>query len=268
MDINAYINSGELELYVLDRLSPDERRRVEDYAVRYPEVREELNAIELDLEAYALLRGQQTPPPDSVLTSVLAVLPAKKAAVSPPPSTPPPAKSNDVLPWVLGGLLLLALAGLLYFFLQTRERADQVGELQERFSILEEDCERVLDNARENERQLALLSDLNTTSVVLEGSDNAPDSRAVVFYNSVDGEVLFSAVNLPPPPDDRQYQLWAIDEEGPQDLGVLSRTLEEGTLSERRFVPNTQAFAITLEEDGGRPTPDLSQLQVIGNVGS
>ena len=278
MNLTAYINSGELELYVLDRLSPDERRRVEEYATEYPEVKEEINEIERSLEEYALLAGQATPPPPAVLTTALAAIAAPSVAASstdPAPASPPPAPrtappsttGSTAVTWILATLLLLALAGLAYFFLQARNNQNDTSELRQRFTTLEEDCERIRDNAQQNSRQVALLSDIETRGVILEGSDNAPESRAVVFYNTDAGEVLFSAANLPAPPSGKQYQLWAIDAAGPQDLGVLSRNLTGDELLDVRFVPETQAFAITLEDDGGKPTPDLSQLQVIGNVG-
>ncbi|WP_420460233.1 anti-sigma factor [Neolewinella sp.] len=268
MDIQAYINSGVLELYVLDRLSPDERRQVETYAEQYPDVRQEIEEIELALEEYAILNGQLTPPAPTALTAVLAALPTTTAAARPTAAKndpPPPRRPNWPL-WLLALALGMALFGLYYFYQQAQRRGTSIGELQQRFTTLEQDCERIRDNNQENRQQLALLSDADTRGIVLAGSDNAPDSRAVVFYNQQAGEVLFSAANLPAPPAGKQYQLWAIDANGPQDLGVLDEELTSDTLLDVRFIPNAAAFAITLEDAGGKPSPDLSQLQVIGEV--
>ena len=268
MDIQAYINSGVLELYVLDRLSPDERRQVETYAEQYPEVRQEIEEIEVALEEYAVLNGSLTPPPAASLTAVLAALPA----VAPPvrtPAVPREAAKEDRPNWLLWLLALalgMALFGLYYYFQQAQARTSSIDQLQQRFTTLEQDCERIRDNNQQNRQQLALLSDVNTRGIVLAGSDNAPDSRAVVFYNQQAGEVLFSAANLPVPPSGKQYQLWAIDANGPQDLGVLDEQLTGDTLLDVRFVADVAAFAVTLEDAGGKPTPDLSQLQVIGEV--
>ncbi|CAH1000198.1 hypothetical protein LEM8419_01346 [Neolewinella maritima] len=272
MDIQAYINSGALELYVLDRLSPDERRQVETYAEQYPEVRQEIEEIELALERYAVLNGQLTPPSSTTLTSVLAVLPSQaKVAEAKTPSSktpkPPAGRSGPHwIVWLLALALGMALFGLYYFLQQANAQTTSLEELQQRFTTLEQDCEQIRDTNQENVQQLALLSDADTRGIVLAGSDNAPNSRAVVFYNPQAGEILFSASNLPAPPAGKQYQLWAIDANGPQDLGVLDEELSAGTLLDVRFVPDAAAFAITLEDAGGKPSPDLSQLQVIGNV--
>ena len=248
---------------------------METYAEQYPEVRQEIEEIEVALEEYAVLNGQLTPPPPTALTAVLAALPAtttrpaRTQQTDPPPppatTTAPPKRPNWPL-WLLALALGMALFGLYYFYQQAQNRDASIGELQQRFTTLEQDCERIRDNNQENRQQLALLSDADTRSIVLAGSDNAPDSRAVVFYNQQAGEVLFSASNLPAPPSGQQYQLWAIDANGPQDLGVLDEELSSATLLDVRFVPETAAFAITLQDAGGSPTPNLSQLQVIGEV--
>ena len=281
MDLQTLLNSGTLELYVLDRLDPDERRRVEAYAREYPEVREEITAIEEALEQYTVLQGTRTPPPPEALTEVLSRLPAG----TPPP--PPPADSAggtparpatgqatsgslggvNWIPWLLALALGAALFTTYYYYQGEQDRQQEINELRQRFTTLEQDCERIRDANRENQQQLALLSDADTRSIVLAGTENAPESRAVVFYNAVAGEVLFSAANLPVPPAGKQYQLWVIDAEGPHDLGVLARDTTAGTLRPVRYVPEAAAFAITLEDEGGQPTPDLSQLQVIGEVG-
>lgn len=53
-DIQDYINSGILELYVLEETSPEETLAVESLAAEYPEIRAELAAIAQSLEAYAM----------------------------------------------------------------------------------------------------------------------------------------------------------------------------------------------------------------------
>ena len=271
MDLSAYINSGVLELYVLDRLAPDERRRVESYAAEYPEVKTEIEHIESDLEHYAVLRGEATPPSPAVLDSVLRkIRPTAAPATSAPAAAPPaPAtRGSGAFTWILLIALALAAAGLIYLYLQSQDRASEMEGLSQRYNALEASCQQQATAYEADQQQLALLTDIDTRGVVLSGTDNAPESRARVFYNSDRQSVLFTASNLPAPPAGRQYQLWAINGDGPQDLGVLDLDLTSEELLEVPFVAGAAAFAITLEEEGGRPTPDLSQLQVIGEVGS
>lgn len=55
-DINKYIDSGILELYVLGQCSAPEIEEIEQLAVSYPEIKEELDQISASLEAYAMAR--------------------------------------------------------------------------------------------------------------------------------------------------------------------------------------------------------------------
>ena len=233
----------------------------------------EIENIELDLERYAVLRGEATPPPPSVLSGVLAhITPAPAARPVQTTAPPPPATSSaggsGIITWILLAALALAAAGLIYFYLQSQDRASDLQGLSTRYTELESSCNQQADAYEADQRQLALLTDIDTRGIVLNGTDNAPDSRALVFYNPDRQSVLFTASNLPAPPAGRQYQLWAINGDGPQDLGVLEVDLTGEELLDVPFVSGAAAFAITLEEEGGKPTPDLTQLQVLGEVGS
>ena len=57
MDIKAYIESGILEQYVIGTLSAAEMAEVERNIKLYPEIANEIKAIEITLEAYARHQG-------------------------------------------------------------------------------------------------------------------------------------------------------------------------------------------------------------------
>lgn len=52
-NISSYINSGILEAYVLGVASPEESDQVEQMASAHPEVREELDQLQISMEQYA-----------------------------------------------------------------------------------------------------------------------------------------------------------------------------------------------------------------------
>lgn len=60
-NLRPYIESGILELYALNDLPEDEKLGVERMIAMYPELRQELHAIELALENYATSRGVKPP---------------------------------------------------------------------------------------------------------------------------------------------------------------------------------------------------------------
>ncbi|HEY5407394.1 MAG TPA: hypothetical protein VIJ92_09905, partial [Ginsengibacter sp.] len=53
MNKEDIISSGLLELYACGLTSPEEARQVEDWIKEYPEIKQELDAIEVSLESYA-----------------------------------------------------------------------------------------------------------------------------------------------------------------------------------------------------------------------
>ena len=74
--------------------------------------------------------------------------------------------------------------------------------------------------------------------------------------------------NLPQPPSEKQYQLWALLDGQPIDLGVFDYDVREKRLLVRmKNVQNAQAFAITLERRG-RPNQEKpeGQIYVVGNL--
>lgn len=77
------------------------------------------------------------------------------------------------------------------------------------------------------------------------------------------GTTYINSSLLPQAAADKQYQLWAIVDGKPVDLGVINK---DSTFSTMKQVQNAQAFAITLEPLGGRPAPTMDKMYVLGNV--
>ncbi len=274
MDFKQYIASGILELYVLDRLEPAARREVEANALLHSEIRKEIETIEQTLEAFAVAAAPEVDPGllDKILSKPLPSAPSKPAAERAKNSVDktPSGNSANYLAWVLAAL---ALASALYLFLRqsglsaelaTSQQATE--QLQSEFTTLETDCDESRAALTYNQALVDYLSDPATRVITLAGTANAPNKFAMVFYNQEDNRTVFRGNNLPTPPADKQYQLWAIDGDGPKSLGVLDLNLAGDVLLEMEYLPGVAAFGITLEDLGGKPAPDLAQLQVIGEV--
>ncbi|NJC24568.1 anti-sigma factor [Neolewinella antarctica] len=279
MDTNQYIASGVLELYVLDLLDTSaQREEVERYVAEYPEIKRELFEIETALEAYALANARPLPAALLVplLVSIRDTMPPTVDPVEPPmatesaPTSPPTADASTALPWlpwVLAAVLAL-VAAYLYFNgkSQVGEIEQERSELESEFAVLQEECDETSTALQGSQELNQLLTNPATRNVILAGSDNAPGSQAIVFHNVERDQTKFRATNLPTPPTGRQYQLWAIGDDGPVSIAVLDENLDADVLLDVDFVATAGTFAITLEETGGKPTPDLSQLQVIGEI--
>lgn len=76
-DLNQYIESGVLELFVMGALSKEEAIEVETLAIEHPEIREEIAAIEDAQEEMANLAALQ--PPVHVKAKLMAALDEEEA---------------------------------------------------------------------------------------------------------------------------------------------------------------------------------------------
>lgn len=268
MDIKQYIASGKLELFVLERLEPAEMREVEANALRHPEIRKEIDMIEQVLESFAIAAAPEVNPDllDRLLQEVRRIRKTNASRTKAADQSAAPAAKSSPYAWIGWLLAAAALAGLLYCYSQLGNRTQELLDVQNQLELLQADCDQSQETLRSTQQRLNDLANPATEDIILAGTDNAPELQAMVYYNQATNTTLFKAVNLPTPPSGKQYQLWAIDAGGPKDLGVLALDLSGDVILEVNHLPAVAAFAITLEDEGGKPAPDLSALQVIGNV--
>jgi anti-sigma-K factor RskA len=281
LDIKEYITSGILDSYVLGASSKQEQQEVECMSSIYPEIKEELIALQKNIEAIASANKIESPKElkDKVLSAVYkeidSDLKAKSKVINHDFSSKTEAVSIQKNTW-----RMMAVASFVLFIIATSVFINSRGtsiELSEKLADSKESIELKKDqfaqtkNQLENklsekESYLAFLSDSETKQIQLDGTDNSKDSKVRVFWNSTSERVVLKVDHLPAPPTKMQYQLWAIIDGTPKDMGMLPKENIATFIDMNKKTGAAAAFAITLEEEGGKPTPNLEQLYVIGNV--
>lgn len=259
MDLKAYISSGILELYVLNQLEPEKVQEVEQYAAKYPEIKAELDAIEQALEKYALLHA--TPPPAGTLQNVMDEL--KKHPKTGNNKAGGSGGSSISWMWLL---LMAAFAGLVFFWYKWNQENTTHGETRQQLENLRIVCN---ETDSTNQALIARLEAIQSPSmnrVQLGPTGLVPNVQSVVYYNPEVQQAYLHPDNLPEPPSGKQYQLWAIVDGSPVSMGVFDIQSGLNALVEVPFVDAPQAFAITLEDEGGVPSPTMEQMYVIGNI--
>ncbi|MFK8008257.1 MAG: anti-sigma factor [Saprospiraceae bacterium] len=267
MDIKKYIASGILEHYVLGLASEEERKEVEMYASAYPEIKAELEAVEVAMEQYAELQGIDTPPGiNAKINSQIDTLQKGK------PKNP---GTNDASTFGGWGMILL-LGGMLlatgwWAFSNSQKAAEQeetISTLTTEFETLQTDCDQT---SKENEAlkdKIKILQNPDNQVIKLgEAQDKYTNVLASVFYNKATQKSYLRPNALPDIPSDRVLQLWAIVDGTPTDMGLVEVTADSDDLIEIPFIENAAAFAITVET-GRNAAPNLEELVVIGNVAS
>jgi hypothetical protein len=142
---------------------------------------------------------------------------------------------------------ILLLAGSLYFNLS----------LYNKNKRLKADYNNSTARLEELEKDIRIITaDPDVKMAQMKGMEVAPRSYATVYWDTASHDVYLLANNLPAPPSDMQYQLWALLDEKPIDLGMLDYEIKQNKLLVRmKNASQAQAFAITLEKKG---RPDVS----------
>jgi anti-sigma-K factor RskA len=256
MDIKEYISSGILELYVLGSLSSEEMKEVERLSMLYPEIKEEIDLIEITLENVALSGAKKIPIDlkNQILKEINGNISIENTAIE---NTKP--KSNSLVLektnfkyWAIAASVLLAIGSFLFF-----QKQNQVNT-QEKYIALLKDS---LINA---EKTLAITNNYEFQKIILPSTDTTKlQSVAQVFWNKNAKEVYIQLVDQQPLPKGKQYQLWALADGKPIDAGVLELNQ---TLQKVKSIEQAQAFAITIENEGGSPSPTLTALVAMGKI--
>ncbi len=265
MNINDYISSGILEQYVLGDISPQEKKEVECMSHIYPELQEELLKVQIALEGFALDNAIEVPSHlkknifEQIEKEVVEAIPAAKVVEMKPTVSNESVTSikrfSSKKYLVAASVALIVGATSVYFILQSNYNQKELA--------LNNKVEAIAKEKGEVENQLATLSVENNKPFVLTGNAKALGKTMVVLWNNKTGNVYVNNVQLPQTPSDKQYQLWALKDGKPIDLGVFNT---DGSIQNMKPVAGAQAFAVTLEQKGGSPTPHLEELYAILNI--
>lgn len=280
MDLSCIISSGDLELYVLGVLAPEEAYRVEQLALLFPEVRAEIDAISAALEDMASL-SEQTPSA-AVKESLMARLAQLKqeeeggTARVVPLVTDIPAGEEQASPAVsvrrsASWSMAAALAGLVvcmsiitFLVFNNRRQRVEVARLQQVVDTLNRNYTAQQGQLLAWQQTVRLMHNTDYRKITLAAVPGKPAAVADVFWQPRTGEVFVMDVSLPAAPAGRQYQLWAIVNGRPVDAGMLRDTKMQ--VQQMKAFAQADAFAITLEKSGGSPTPTMSALYVMGKT--
>lgn len=267
MDIKAYISSGIIETYVLGMATAEDAAELLLLAEQYPEIKQALLAEELVMEKLAL--ADAVAPPAHLKEKIGQTLLEtasnnfttgdKTNIVSLKP------KSSVVGFWkylaVAASLLLLISIG---FMLVTSNRIKEENTL-----ALQKIEQQKMEQQKELEAmkaEMALVTDPAIKKIPLLGTDAHPQNNATLYWDTRNTDVYLKLHNMPVPQADQQYQLWAIVDGKPIDLGVFGSGDTENLIQKMKSIPQAEMFAITLEKAGGSASPTMDQMYVAAKI--
>lgn len=261
MNIEEYISSGILEAYALGELSAAERLAVEQNLVQYPELRKELAEIEAVQEE--LLMKAAIRPSASVKEKLFSKISFDK------PEAKVVALQSNTWKWAAAASIAIALISsyLAYeYHDRWRTSEDNLTKLIAQNQQMAQDYNIVNQRIDKMQTDMHVIGSPEFSRVVMAGhAQNAPGTEAYVYWNEKTQEVYLSIQSMKELAYENQYQLWAMVDGVPVDAGVFDMNTTQGLLKMKEM-KGAQAFAVTIEPRGGRPTPTMSKLQMVGNV--
>lgn len=272
MNIQEIISSGLLEGYALGILPPDESRQVEQWLQQFPELSEELAAIQTGLERYAA--AHSITPSANVKTNLFKQLhlntrtadsmAEENKTYTIDTSVGQGARMvsmNHRWKWAAAAAILLLISSVVSTYVYYNKYKTTDTELAEAKHQLDE----VAKQNEEMKNDGSIISNPNSIPVSLNGMKTMPDAKAKIFWVKNSGDVFIDATNLPETPAGKQYQFWAIVNGTPVDGGMIVKTKKGGfRLQRMRSFGNAEAFAISLEIEGGAKQP--TQVVSLGKV--
>jgi len=271
----AYIESGILELYVLGQLKGQENTEVETMASKYPEVLQEIRAIETAMERYAQWNAiEPRTGIDNKIVSVLSVALAKRKYLQNEAAALPQNSSSRMrnLGYALAAcvaLLLVSTVALISTSSKLSDAKQQIADLNQQNRQFVSTVGFMKQNNADLQKIAGMIDDPNWAIVKLGGTKTQPSSKMMVYWNKKDKHVMVDKSKMVLPENDpqHQYQLWALVDGKPVDLGVFDMNTESrGLLLKMKEIPSADAFAVTLEKRGGSPSPTMEQMFVMGAV--
>jgi anti-sigma-K factor RskA len=239
------------DAYALGALPEDERRWFESYLDTHPELRPEVEELTAIANLLAFAPGEYEPSPD-LRRSIMETVEAESSG-----STDTGALRSRIpglfrLRRAALAAAALVVAGLISWnVLLQAENQDLKGEAR--------DLE-----ARVRDLQSEDRNGSTTEMAVYRMSGSGEASGEVVRMD--DGRAILVADKVPSIPEGKTFQIWVIKNGVPKPAGLFEPEGDTNAATVRESLRGADAVAITVEPDGGSPSP-TSEPFLSANLG-
>jgi anti-sigma-K factor RskA len=269
-DIKAYIETGILELYVLGDVTPGEKLQVEAMAQKHPAIKAELDEIERSMELYA--KENAVEPSENLRARTLGSIltnfgddnnfPEKPHRQKTNVITLPARKKNSFYKYAFAATLALLIASTIALVSVYSRLQQSNGQLV----ALQLQNQHFTNRVNLMDKQLSVFRDPSFKLLKLQGTAKNSSMAVMLAYSPAKKKVMLDMSNMKLPQNDKnhQYQLWALVDGKPVDLGIFDAAADSSDMKEMKSIALADAFAVTLEPKGGSINPTMDQMMVLG----
>ncbi|WP_340152304.1 anti-sigma factor [uncultured Marivirga sp.] len=272
--IEAYISSGVIEAFVLGQLNEAETKELLQYAEEHEEVRTALDEAEETL--FALGQTGSIAPPVASKNALFEELGIETNSTKDEvdynfskPEMKTEEKSFSIYPYLSAAASIVAVIGIVlsgYYYNQWQETEARLSNIIAQNQSMAQQYNVVKNQMDQYASNIEILRQPGIETVPMKGLDIAPNAQAFVHWNKKTNEVYLNAKKMPANEVKNQYQLWAIVDGSPVDMGVFDVAGDMTSLLKMKTTSKASAFAVTLEPRGGSENPTMEKMYVIGQI--
>ncbi len=266
MDINAYIASGILELYVYGSLSEKESTEVYKILQEYPKAIKEVERIENALQQLSAAVA-----PNNSTELLYHKIEEQIKSSNTGDVIPITRKRSSLTTYIGWAASVALLIGLFIQFNKNQKLKQQLVTNQIEQTLLEGKINVAEEDLSKTKSLLNVLRNKDLIQVPLKAQKVDPTAFASVYWDKNKQMAYIDVAGLPTPPLGKVYQVWSLklDPLTPTSMGILDKFNDDDTKIFILTNPNeSEAFGITLEPEGGSESPNLEQLYTLGVVES
>jgi anti-sigma-K factor RskA len=254
MDINQYISSGIIEMYVMGLCSPEESAELELLRTRHPQLNEAIFKFEKEFENN--LMQHATEQPDAATDKkILQLLPALQTPVVPMHVSSTTIKTfNWLKPAAAAAAVLFAVSSIFNYTLYKKIKTQELALSQAK----------KITSLPQND--YAVLKTPGITPVAMYGVGYHSICRCTLFWDKKTGKAYLMIHHLVPSGTKKQYQLWAMVNNKPVNVGMVDDTIRDRFIELKNVPEGATAFTVTLENEGGSPTPTVQETYLSGKI--
>lgn len=263
---------------MLGLASAEETAEIEELRLQHPELNQAIESFSVMFENEAL-QNAITPPAyvkqnimsaikkDEIKTAQPSISPIDTNHANSSQSESGQVKTLKLWRMVAAASLILLItsaASNAYLYSRYKQKNEAYLALLTERNTLQANNRVYQTRYQEWESAKKMMADPAMAMIKMNGVAGKENSMATVFWNTKSKDVFIMPNNLPQPAHGKQYQLWALVDGKPVDAGVLDPYCTGAC--KMKNIPKANGFAITLEKEGGSPTPTLEAMYVKGNV--
>ncbi|MDF2431516.1 MAG: hypothetical protein JWP44_1147 [Mucilaginibacter sp.] len=252
-------------------VSQEEKLQVEEMAKNHQAIKAELDEIERSLELYA--EENAIEPSENLRSRVLNSLVTNLGDDNTFNKNPVENTGNVIAFSTLktGSFYKYAFAACLALLVASSVAlVSMYNKLQQsntQLAALQLDKQHFASRVNLMDEQLQVFRDASFKFLKLQATPKAPaGANITIAWSPAKKKVMIDMGTMKMPINDKnhQYQLWALVNGKPVDLGVFDKNPDSTNMKEMKPVALADAFAVTLEPRGGSVTPTMDEMMVVG----